>query len=79
VSGFIAESVGEMIAAVHKIEGLSRQRCREEFESRFTVEVMVDQYERVFRRLVEEGRGKSLVRSMRGAKTHPNELRTFAG
>jgi glycosyltransferase involved in cell wall biosynthesis len=60
VSGFIAESVGEMIAAVHKIEGLSRQRCREEFESRFTVEVMVDQYERVFHRLVEEGRGKSL-------------------
>jgi glycosyltransferase involved in cell wall biosynthesis len=60
VSGFIAESVGEMIASVHKIEGLSRQRCREEFESRFTVEVMVDQYERVFRRLVEEGRGKSL-------------------
>ncbi len=53
VTGFIAETVDELIAAVHKIEGLSRERCRQEFESRFTAEVMVDQYERVFRHLVE--------------------------
>ena len=33
VTGFIAETVDELITAVHKIEGLSRERCRQEFEA----------------------------------------------
>jgi hypothetical protein len=35
---------------------LTREHCRKEFEDRFTAEVMVDQYERVFRELIESKR-----------------------
>lgn len=53
VTGFIASSVDEMVAAVGKIGKLSREQCRREFETRFTAEIMVDRYEQVYRRLVE--------------------------
>jgi glycosyltransferase involved in cell wall biosynthesis len=55
VSGFIAKSVDEIAAAVGKIGELSREVCRREFEHRFTAEIMVDGYERVYRRLIEAG------------------------
>jgi glycosyltransferase involved in cell wall biosynthesis len=55
VSGFIAKSVDEIAAAVGKIGQLSREACRREFEHRFTAEIMVDGYERVYRRLIEAG------------------------
>jgi glycosyltransferase involved in cell wall biosynthesis len=56
VTGFIAESVEQMIAAIGKIGEISREECRREFESRFTAEIMVDRYEQVYRRLIEENR-----------------------
>ena len=52
------ESVDEMTAAVGKIEKLSREGCRKEFESRFTAEIMVDRYEQVYRRLIEDAQHK---------------------
>jgi glycosyltransferase involved in cell wall biosynthesis len=58
VTGYIVESVDEMAAAVGKIEKLSREGCRREFENRFTAEIMVDRYEQVYRRLIEEGQHK---------------------
>jgi glycosyltransferase involved in cell wall biosynthesis len=58
VTGFIASSVDEMAAAVKKIEQLSREQCRAEFESRFAVEIMVDGYEQVYRQLIEKGQRK---------------------
>jgi glycosyltransferase involved in cell wall biosynthesis len=53
VTGFIADTVDELSAAVGKLESLSRAECRSEFENRFSVEVMVDRYEHVYRRMVE--------------------------
>jgi glycosyltransferase involved in cell wall biosynthesis len=58
VTGYIVKSVDEMAAAVGKIEKLSREDCRREFESRFTAEIMVDRYEQVYRRLIEEAQHK---------------------
>jgi len=58
VTGFIVKSVEEMIAAVSSIENLSREECRREFESRFTVEIMVDRYEQIYRRLIEGAQRK---------------------
>jgi glycosyltransferase involved in cell wall biosynthesis len=60
VSGFIASSVDEMAAAVRNIGKISRQECRREFETRFTAEIMVDNYEQVYRELIEKGLTKSL-------------------
>lgn len=48
VTGFIGSSVDELVAAVHKLGRISRQKCREEFDGRFTVEVMAANYERVY-------------------------------
>jgi glycosyltransferase involved in cell wall biosynthesis len=48
VTGFIGSSVEDLVAAVHQIGNISRQKCRDEFETRFTAEVMAANYERVY-------------------------------
>ncbi|HUY25807.1 MAG TPA: glycosyltransferase family 4 protein [Candidatus Binataceae bacterium] len=55
VSGVIASTVDEMVAAVRKAATLSRAGCRAEFEARFSADVMVDNYVRVYRRLIAQG------------------------
>jgi glycosyltransferase involved in cell wall biosynthesis len=57
-TGFIVKSVEEMVAAVSNIGKLAREECRREFENRFTVETMVDRYERIYRQLIEGGQHK---------------------
>ena len=59
VTGFIADDVKEMLAALRRVETISRERCRQEFEQRFTVETMVDNYEQVYRKLIEENESQS--------------------
>lgn len=54
VTGFIANEVDELVSAARRVGSLSRERCRQEFEKRFTVETMIDNYERVYRQLIEE-------------------------
>ncbi len=58
VSGFIAAEVDDLVAAVRKVESIPRAGCREDFERRFTVETMVDQYERVYRMVAEARAGR---------------------
>jgi glycosyltransferase involved in cell wall biosynthesis len=52
VSGFTASTVEELVDSIRKVESLSREACRREFETRFTAETMVDGYERVYRTLI---------------------------
>ncbi|RLG12892.1 glycosyltransferase family 4 protein [Candidatus Pacearchaeota archaeon] len=51
-TGFIVSSLEEAEKAVYKIEKLKRENCREVFEKRFTVKRMVDEYLRVYERVV---------------------------
>jgi glycosyltransferase involved in cell wall biosynthesis len=53
IGGFIASSIDDMVAAVGKIHTLSREKCRQEFENRFTAEIMGDRYEHLYRQLIE--------------------------
>lgn len=53
VTSFLASDVGAMVAAVNKVESLSRVKCREEFDRRFTSEVMARNYERLYEALIE--------------------------
>jgi glycosyltransferase involved in cell wall biosynthesis len=53
ITGFIADTVDDLSAAVRKLKSLSRSECRSEFENRFSVEVMVDRYEQIYRRIIE--------------------------
>jgi glycosyltransferase involved in cell wall biosynthesis len=51
VTGFVGSTLEELVAGVENIGAVSRQACREEFEARFTAEVMAANYERVYYRL----------------------------
>jgi glycosyltransferase involved in cell wall biosynthesis len=51
VTGFIGSSLEELVSAVENLGAISRQRCRDEFETRFTAEVMAANYERVYDQL----------------------------
>lgn len=52
-SGFLCDTVDEMVRAVEKVTGLDRRICREEGE-RFSSARMADGYERLYRRLLKK-------------------------
>jgi len=54
VSGFIVESIDESVAAVGRLDEISRQGCRASFERRFSVERMARDYVAVYERLIAE-------------------------
>jgi glycosyltransferase involved in cell wall biosynthesis len=47
-TGFVCNSLGEMIEVIPNALKLDRQTCREYVVSRFSVETMTDEYERVY-------------------------------
>jgi glycosyltransferase involved in cell wall biosynthesis len=51
VTGFICESVDEMVEAVTRVNQIDRQACRRHVEKNFSVEAMTDGYEAVYRQL----------------------------
>jgi glycosyltransferase involved in cell wall biosynthesis len=53
VTGLTAASVDDLVTCVRKVADLSRVACRQEFESRFTAEVMAANYERIYYHLVD--------------------------
>lgn len=53
VTGFLVESVEEAVEAVGRLGELSRDRCRAEFEERFSVRRMAEEYLGVYGRLAE--------------------------
>jgi hypothetical protein len=59
-SGFIVDTVDEAVQAVEQARTPSRERVRQVFEERFTVAKMVDGYEAVYAKLVEETTAQAL-------------------
>jgi glycosyltransferase involved in cell wall biosynthesis len=53
VSGFVVDDVDEAVQATRCVAGLSRRRCREAFEARFTAERMAQDYLDLYRRLLD--------------------------
>jgi glycosyltransferase involved in cell wall biosynthesis len=51
-TGFIVEGLEDAVEAVRRVPELSRKRCREVFDRRFTAERMALDYEQVYERLV---------------------------
>jgi glycosyltransferase involved in cell wall biosynthesis len=56
VTGLMASSVDDLVGAVAKLRNISRRTCREEFETRFTAEVMAANYERIYYQLIDTRR-----------------------
>jgi len=50
-TGIVGDTAEELTAAVKHIDAIDRAVCRREFERRFTVERMVDDYEAIYRTL----------------------------
>jgi glycosyltransferase involved in cell wall biosynthesis len=53
VSGFIESDVDGLVSAAKRASSLSRRACREEFEARFTAEIMATRYEALYYRLIQ--------------------------
>lgn len=73
-TGFVVNSITEMIEAVGKVESLNRADCRRHVEEQFSVPQMVDNYERAFCKLLhmqpprQLNAGKYLKRKMRDVR-----------
>jgi glycosyltransferase involved in cell wall biosynthesis len=52
-TGFVCDTVEKMIEAVPEAMKLDRQTCRDYVLSRFSVETMVNEYERAFQMVLE--------------------------
>ena len=60
-NGFIVDSIEAAVAAVHRIDALSRAQVRASFEQRFTVERMTRDYLEIYRRLPLRRAGKAVA------------------
>jgi glycosyltransferase involved in cell wall biosynthesis len=56
-TGFIVEELEDAVEAVRRVPELSRERCREVFEQRFTANRMACDYLEVYQRLLSASRG----------------------
>jgi len=52
VTGFVVDDVDAAVRAVRQLDQISRRRCREEFERRFTSTRMIADYTKVYEQLV---------------------------
>ena len=64
VSGFIVEDETGALAAIKRLDQLSRRRVRQQFEARFTARRMAEDYLAVYRGLGVERRSE--LRLIRG-------------
>lgn len=53
-TGFIVDTVDQMVEAVQKIDSIDRRACRDHVEQNFSVEKMVDGYEAVYRKVLDQ-------------------------
>jgi glycosyltransferase involved in cell wall biosynthesis len=50
-TGLIGDTLEELVDAIRRVEAIDRAACRQEFERRFTIERMADDYEALYRTL----------------------------
>lgn len=62
-TGFIVNSIAEMVEAVKKIDTIKRKDCREHVKEKFSVEKMVDGYEASFEMLLNAPKKKLTPRN----------------
>ena len=57
-TGFVVEDMRKMVSAMKKIDKINRADCRAHVEKNFSVEKMVDEYERVYEKVVDDYKKK---------------------
>ena len=75
VSSIIATEFDDLVKAVKNIESISRAACRQEFETRFTADVMAAQYERLFFDLInaQPATGRARICASKKGVRRPGE------
>jgi glycosyltransferase involved in cell wall biosynthesis len=53
-TGFVVKNVSEMVKAIKKIDKISRKECRKWVEKKFTIERMVNDYEKVYYKILNQ-------------------------
>ncbi len=53
-TGFIVRNVQEMVKAIKNIDKIDRKKCRERVKKHFTVEKMVDGYEKIIKKIIKK-------------------------
>lgn len=64
-TGFVVKSVSDMIKAVGKLDTIDRATCRSHVEEQFSIDTMVDAYEKAFKKLVSK---KSIPKGFKAGK-----------
>jgi glycosyltransferase involved in cell wall biosynthesis len=54
ITGYVVSSMGEAVQAVNDVRYLEREQCRRKFEERFDAAVMVDNYEKVYEKIISD-------------------------
>lgn len=58
-TGYVVHSIAEMVEAVDKIHLIKRQACRDRVVAKFSIEQMVDAYEKAYRDMLSTGGAQS--------------------
>lgn len=53
-TGFVVKNIRGMVNAIKKIDQIDRRECRKWVEDNFTIEKMVDNYEKVFQKILKK-------------------------
>jgi glycosyltransferase involved in cell wall biosynthesis len=61
VTGYIVKNVDDAVQAVRNIPKISRNRCREVFETRFTARSMAENYVNVYKKVIEARQCQPIV------------------
>lgn len=54
-TGFLVHNVQEAAAAVQKTKEIKRRECRDQVQRRFSIDAMIDGYERVYEEIFATG------------------------
>jgi glycosyltransferase involved in cell wall biosynthesis len=75
-SGFVCTSVDEAVAAVSRVQSLSRLECRRAFEERFTVARMAHDYLDIYRNLIGPVHQHARINSSQRTVCNPGRVPT---
>jgi len=73
VTGFVVHEIEEAVEAVRRVRDLSRARCREVFEKRFTASRMANDYINVYERLADS-RTRRVEQSLESMRSFQSAL-----
>jgi glycosyltransferase involved in cell wall biosynthesis len=76
VTGFICETIDEMVGAVGQVPFIDRKQCRAAFDQRFTADRMARDYVTLYERLLLEDGAMQATRSMSFGRANSESFQT---